>query len=89
MAMTAIRRVTDGIGGAVASCELRRLVAGLVLAAAPMVYTVPTGATQYGAAFYAMITHEYYWNLALQASLQMSCIFIPLAAPVCVPMVAL
>jgi hypothetical protein len=89
MATTAIRRVTDGVGEAMATQGLRRMVAGLVLAAAPMVYAVPAGATQYSAVFFSMVTMDYYWNLLLSASLNVSCAFIPLAGPVCIPLVAL
>ena len=68
-----------------AAQRLRRSVAALVLAAAPLLYALPASAMNYGMAFHAW-TGNFYADATLAAGMQLSCYFIPLAPPVCVPL---
>ena len=63
----------------------RRAVAGMVLAAAPLLYAVPAGAAQYSLAWQATFSSQTGLQF-LQAGMALSCFFIPLAPPVCVPL---
>jgi hypothetical protein len=63
----------------------RRAVAGLVLAAAPLLYAVPAGALQYSLVWSQTFANET-GLLLLQAGMTMSCFYIPLAVPICVPL---
>ena len=64
---------------------LRRAAAGLVLAAAPLLYAVPAGAAQYSLAWQATFANQTGLQF-VQAGMALSCFFIPLAPPVCVPL---
>jgi hypothetical protein len=64
---------------------LRRAAAGLVLAAAPLLYAIPAGAAQYSLAWQATFANQTGLQL-VQAGMALSCFFIPLAPPVCVPL---
>jgi len=63
----------------------RRAVAGMVLAAAPLLYMVPASAMQYSLAW-----QQTFGNatslMFVQAGMAVSCFFIPLSVPVCVPL---
>lgn len=63
----------------------RRAVAGVVLAAAPLLYAVPAGAAHYSQVWQALFTSEIGLQ-ALQLGMGMSCIFIPLAPVACLPL---
>ena len=64
---------------------LRRAAAGLVLAAAPLLYAVPASAAQYALAWNATFS-DATGLMFVQAGMALSCYFIPLAIPVCVPL---
>ena len=64
---------------------LRRAAAGLVLAAAPLLYAVPAGAAQYSLAWQATFANQTGLQF-VQAGMALGCFFIPLAPPVCVPL---
>ena len=64
---------------------LRRAAAGLVLAATPLLYAVPAGAAQYSLAWQATFANQTGLQF-VQAGMALSCFFIPLAPPVCVPL---
>jgi hypothetical protein len=66
----------------VASQGLRRGVAALVLAAAPLLYALPVGPMSYMAAWVS-VSENQYGAIALGAGMQLGCFFIPLAPPVC------
>ena len=63
----------------------RRAVAGLVLAAAPLLYAVPAGAAQYSLAWQNTFGNETGLQF-LQAGMALSCFFIPLSPPICIPL---
>jgi hypothetical protein len=64
---------------------LRRAAAGLVLAASPLLYALPATAAQYQLAWNATFADATGLQF-LQAGMALSCFFIPLAPPVCVPL---
>lgn len=72
----------------VAGQGVRRAAAALVLAAAPLLYALPASAMSYGMAFHAW-TGNHYADAILAAGMQLSCYFIPLAPPVCIPLMLL
>ena len=78
IAMTMVSRVR-------ADEHARRAVAGLVLAAAPLLYMVPATAMQYTLAWQQTFGNET-GLLFMQAGMALSCFFIPLSVPVCVPL---
>ena len=63
----------------------RRAVAGLVLAAAPLLYMVPGSALQYSQVWNATFANETGLQY-LQAGMALSCFFIPLSPPICIPL---
>jgi hypothetical protein len=65
--------------------SLRRAAAGLVLAASPLVYALPATAAQYQLAWNATFANETGLQF-VQAGMALSCFFIPLAPPVCIPL---
>jgi len=72
----------------VASQELRRGAAAVVLAAAPLLYALPVGPMSYMAAWVS-VSQSQYGAIALGAAMQLGCFFIPLAPPVCYVLQAL
>ena len=64
---------------------LRRAAAGLVLAAAPLLYAMPASAAQYSLAWSATFANSTGLQF-VQAGMTLSCFFIPLAPPICVPL---
>jgi hypothetical protein len=82
-----LNKVLTMVSRAHAARGARRAAAGMVLAAAPLLYAVPAGAAQYTAAWMATFGNQY-GQLAVQAGMSLSCYFIPLAVPVCVPLMA-
>ena len=63
----------------------RRAVAGLVLAAAPLLYMVPASAMQYSLAWQQTFGSDT-GLMFVQAGMALSCFFIPLSVPVCIPL---
>ena len=63
----------------------RRAAAGLVLAAAPLLYMVPASALQYSLAWQQTFSNET-GLMFVQAGMALSCFFIPLSVPVCIPL---
>lgn len=63
----------------------RRAVAGVVLAAAPLLYAVPAGAAQYSQVWQATFANATGLQF-LQLGMGMSCLFIPLAPVACLPL---
>jgi len=63
----------------------RRAVAGLVLAATPLLYAVPATAAQYSQVWSATFANETGLQY-LQLGMGLSCIFIPLAPVACLPL---
>jgi hypothetical protein len=80
-----VNRLMAMVSRARADQGARRAVAGMVLAAAPLLYTVPAGAAQYSQVWSATFGNETGLQY-LQAGMALSCIFIPLAPVVCIPL---
>ena len=77
-----MRAMVSGVG---VGQGARRAVAGLVLAAVPLLYAVPAGAAQYSQVWSATFANETGLQY-LQAGMALSCIFIPLAPVACIPL---
>jgi hypothetical protein len=80
-----LNKVMEMVSQAGTDQGARRVVAGLVLAAAPLLYAVPAGAAQYSLAWSQTFANET-GLLFLQAGMALSCYFIPLAVPICIPL---
>jgi len=80
-----VNKMITMVSRAYAGQGARRAVAMLVLAATPLLYALPAGAAQYSQVWNATFANETGLQY-LQAGMAMSCIFIPLAPVVCIPL---
>jgi hypothetical protein len=80
--------MVNAVLDAMTSRRLRRAVAALVLAAAPVLYALPVGPMSYLLAWVSLSDNQQA-AVVLTAAMQYGCYFIPLAPPVCIGLSAL